>query len=68
MCTRERCTKYPQLGVNLKLWGDRSKLKKREVVEKVSEIGKGKSLLALTDYSKEHKVYPKCDGSHRRGF
>lgn len=47
MCTRERCTKHPQLGVNLKPWGDRSKLKKRDVVEEVSERGKGRACWLL---------------------
>lgn len=53
MCVRERCTKDPQMGMNLKPWGDR---KGKVVGEEVSEVDKGKSLLALTDYSKEYKV------------
>lgn len=41
------------MGMNLKPWGDR---KGKVVGEEVSEVDKGKSLLALTDYSKEYKV------------
>lgn len=45
--------KRPSDGMNLKPWGDR---KGKVVGDKVSEVDKGKSLLALIDYSKEYKV------------